>query len=207
MASTLPIIQFRPDESPIASLFEKWRVIYTTQYELDDAEADEFTAELLEAERKMRAIPSLTMQEFFYSMTAASCFGQFAPDDDPASVSRVMCIAGQEAKERRELVELIDQHRGAYIALDGLLGRHDSRSKEYKHAGGDAIARQETDALSALISLPCVSIANVVLKGRYLAALQATGALGFEDAEAFVRSFRSFGCKSSKSEEGSSDEH
>ncbi|MNL77756.1 hypothetical protein D3C87_2039950 [compost metagenome] len=42
-------------------------------------------------------------------------------------------------------------------------------------------------------SFPAVSAEAILLKGRYLAALHANHALGFEFAEAFVESFAALG--------------
>lgn len=116
---------------------------------------------------------------------------EFIAHVHPASSGRGVSYltSARETKERESLLALIDEHKAVNQAFKDLLHLHDDDSPEFAAKGGPDLSSREVEILNAVVDYPTSSINNIILKGRYLAALQAAGDLGFEQAEAFVKTF------------------
>jgi hypothetical protein len=89
--------------------------------------------------------------------------------------------------ELETLLALIREHRATLDASEAIT------AEEFEEAGGGEIGQKEVALLMQVASFPALSAEAILLKGRYLAALHANHALGFEFAEAFVESFAALG--------------
>lgn len=181
-----PIV-FNPDTQPVETLFAKWVKLYIAQAKLDDDEAEPLQQPLSDLEKAIDAQPLVTMRDFSCHLMASSCFGDFGDTHGPERRKEIYAAALTEVDERESLLAAIEQHRAIYDRCDRFstdTGRETDDDPEF-----EVLSIQELELLKAVTAHPTVAISNIVLKGKYLAAVQAVGGLGFENAQAFVATF------------------
>ncbi len=180
-------LTFNPDVSPIDALFARWVKLYVTQANIeDDDEAEPYQQPLIDVEKEMEAQPLVTMQDFFCHQVTTSCFGDFGDTISQERRQQIFALAMTEVNERENLLALIEQHKVAFNAAQTFhkdTGRETDGDPEF-----DALCEREFYLLNAVVAYPAAAISNIVLKGRYLAAVQAVGGLGYERAQLFVAS-------------------
>ncbi|UIK05031.1 hypothetical protein [Neorhizobium galegae] len=178
--------KFNPAASPLADLYAQWVPLYLAQRTLDDEAAAPLQEPLLALEKAIEDQPITTMQDFHYHQTAMSCFGNLCPDYSGDRLKGIVDLALAEAKEREDLLAMIDQHKAGYRACEDYPGE----TEEPEFA---ILSDRELELLDALVEHPLRSIGNIILRGRYLAALHEAGWLGYEQAQAFLETFASIG--------------
>ncbi|CDN91362.1 hypothetical protein [Agrobacterium tumefaciens] len=177
---------FDPEPSAINTLYAKWLPLYVAQATLDDQAAEPFQAQLIDLETAIDALPFTSMEEYHLQQAVQTCLGSMA-NLDGVQAAEARRIATAEGEEREKLLALISEHRATLDASEALT------VEEFEQAGGDEIGQKEVALLMQVASFPAVSAEAILLKGRYLVALHANHALGFEFAEAFVESFAALG--------------
>ncbi len=184
-------VTFNPDLPPILGLYARWLPLYIGQSKMDDDEAEPFQAPLCELEKAIADQPITTMQEFYLQQTAQTCVGTMCSNFDNQQRDALFAVAMAEHAERESLLALIDQHQKVFNATQTF--PEDTGRATDDDPGFAALSNQEYDLLWEVIKHPTASISNIIVKGRYLAALRAVGGLGYENAEAFVDTFASIG--------------
>lgn len=186
MSHKLRPVVFNPDASPVETLFANWVKTYIAQVELDDEEAEPFQQPLIDLEKAIDKQPLVSMQDFFRHQITSSCFGDFGDTITPERRQQIYAVAMAEVNEREGLLAAIELHKAAYDRCDRFTtdtGRATDDDEEFL-----SLCDQEAALIKAVVAHPAVAISNIVLKGRYLAAVQAVGGLCFEHAQAFVAS-------------------
>jgi hypothetical protein len=179
-------VVFNPDASLIEALFAKWVKLYVTQAPLDDAEAESFEQPLIDLEKALEAETGETMQDFQLQLMAGTCFGD-GSYTYKCERSDIFAVAMAEVNERESLLIAIEAHRDGYDVCETF--STDDASDTDENETFRLLCVREQELLAAVIKHPATAVSNMIQKGRYLAAVQAVGGLGFEDAEAFVASF------------------
>jgi len=186
MSHKLRPLVFNPDVSPVEALFANWAKTYIAQAHLDDDEAEPFQQPLIDLEKAIDKQPLVTMQDFFCHQMTSSCFGDFGDTMTPERREQIYVVAMAEVNERESLLAAIELHKAAYDRCDRfttVTGRITDDDDEFL-----ALCSQEVSLIRAVVAHPTMAVSNIVLKGRYLAAVQAVGGLCFEHAQAFVAS-------------------
>jgi hypothetical protein len=178
-----PIV-FNPDAQPVETLFAKWVKLYIAQAKLDDDEAEPLQQPLSDLEKAIDAQPLVTIRDFSCHLMASSCFGDFGDTHGPERRKEIYAAAMTEVDERESLLAAIEQHRAVYDRCERFstdTGRVTDGDPEF-----EALSAREFELLNVVVEHPTTGISNIVLKGRYLAAVQNVGGLGFEQAQAFI---------------------
>ena len=182
-------LTFNPQPNLLAGLFAKWAPLYVKQRPMGDEEAEPFQAELCDIEKQIGHQPIKSMQDFYRHHTTMTCLGSMAGDYTVETTNAVAAIAVAEADELQSLQDAIAEHIRVYDELNALLAVHDGDEPVFESKGGKALADRDNELLNAIARHPARSYEAIVLKGRYFAARQARGDLGFYHAEAFIASF------------------
>ncbi len=184
---------FDPATPALTAIFSEWAVTYVGQAKMGDDDAEPFQEPLVKLETAASALPFASMQDFFHQQTIQACLGSMCSDLDADQRDAVYALAIAEADERKTLLAMIDEHQTKLKATEALDAEDDGDMSEAWENARTELGNAENAFLMKIATYPTRSIDTIVLKGRYLAALQANHALGFEFAEAFVESFAEMG--------------
>ncbi|WP_320194994.1 hypothetical protein RMR10_012075 [Agrobacterium rosae] len=184
---------FDPSAPALTAIFSEWAVTYIGQAKMDDDNAEPFQEPLAKLETAASALPFASMQDFFHQQTIQSCLGSMCSDLDADQRDAVYALAIAESDERKTLLAMIYEHQTKLKATEALDAEDDGDMSEVWENARAELGQRENSLLMTIASYPAISIDNIVLKGRYLAALHANHALGYEFAEAFVESFAELG--------------
>ena len=181
------------ENSPsIMSLYAKWAALYIAQAKMDDDEAKPFQDPLSDLEKAIASKPISTMQDFYIQQTVETCFGSMPADYSVDRLNHVHWIAKAELVELESLLALIDLHRENYTAWNAISNLADSMHPDfdpYRKGEVQALNDRDAELMERIILHPANSLEVIKAKGDYLASHQALGALGYEEAQAFVDTF------------------